>query len=147
MGLERVIPDYPAYTISDCGEVRHNGRIVKPIKKSTGYYAVNLFNNGKSKMKSISRLVAMAFIPNPDNKPFVDHIDRDLANNNATNLRWVTQSENLLNKNTVRFRSAMIGDEKAVTVAIRNRVSRTTFYRRLANGWSVVAAATTKPKD
>ena len=48
--------------------------------------------------KKIHRLVAMAFIPNPDDKPFIDHIDNNRTNNNAYNLRWCTSSENQQNK-------------------------------------------------
>ena len=48
----------------------------------------------------IHRLVAEAFIPNPENKPYVDHIDTDRTNNDVTNLRWVTQEENMRNEQT-----------------------------------------------
>ena len=49
----------------------------------------------------VHRLVALAFIPNPDNKQFVDHIDTNKLNNNASNLRWTTISENANNPNTM----------------------------------------------
>ena len=71
------------------------GRLLKPrTSKSrgleTGYYRVML--NGKN--KCVHKLVAEAFIPNPENKPQVDHIDGDVCNNKVFNLRWVTQKEN-----------------------------------------------------
>jgi len=61
-----------------------------------GYYYVCLSKNGKVRKFKVNRLVAQAFIPNPDNKPFVNHIDGDKLNNNVNNLEWCTQSENML---------------------------------------------------
>lgn len=59
-----------------------------------GYHHVGLYRDGKSTIYRVHRLVAEAFIPNPENKPFVDHIDTDRGNNRVDNLRWVTQEEN-----------------------------------------------------
>lgn len=58
----------------------------------------------------VHRLVALAFIPNPDNKQFVDHIDTNRLNNNVSNLRWTTISENANNPNTIanRYKSSDI---------------------------------------
>ena len=53
-------------------------------------------------MRYVHRLVALAFIDNPDNKPTIDHIDRDKNNNCVENLRWATQSEQEYNKNPNR---------------------------------------------
>lgn len=60
-----------------------------------GYLRVDLFDkNGKRKHHKVHRLVAEAFIPNPDNKPQVNHIDGNNQNNSITNLEWVTDAEN-----------------------------------------------------
>ena len=59
-----------------------------------GCKIISLWKNGTGKMFRVHRLVAAAFIPNPDNKPCIDHIDGDRANNHADNLRWVTVKEN-----------------------------------------------------
>ena len=99
------------YVVSNMGKVKalermviNNGglqhkheRILKAHKTNKGYYSVVLCKQGKTYPRFIHRLVAQAFIPNPDNKPNIDHIDTDTSNNNVTNLRWVTQKENALN--------------------------------------------------
>lgn len=59
-----------------------------------GYLSVELCGDKRRKRRKIHRLVAIAFIPNPENKPIVDHIDFDVSNNAVTNLRWFTDFEN-----------------------------------------------------
>lgn len=58
------------------------------------YYRIGLCLNGKQKYHSVHRLLAMAFIPNPESKPEVNHKDGNKKNNNLSNLEWVTKSEN-----------------------------------------------------
>ncbi len=67
------------------------------LKKLNGYFTIRLVNNTTklSTTKTISRLVAEYFIPNPYNLPYVDHIDANIENNNVENLQWVTQKQNL----------------------------------------------------
>jgi len=90
----RPITDFPNYEISNTGEVRRNGRTLKPQLTKKGYYRVRISNKGKL----IHRLVAEAFIPNTNNLTEIDHIDRNRTNNVVSNLRWITRSENCLNK-------------------------------------------------
>lgn len=70
-------------------------RIMKPRVSSNGYYYVGLGRTKNREQVAIHRLVAQTFIPNPLNKPQVNHIDADKHNNNVENLEWVTISENL----------------------------------------------------
>lgn len=64
------------------------------LHKGTGYYLVTLCNNGLRKNQFIHRLLALHFVPNPENKPQVNHIDGNKQNNALTNLEWVTSKEN-----------------------------------------------------
>jgi len=92
------IKNYPNYEVSNCGMVMNSrGWILKSAFDGSGYHFVTLYKNGKKKHYSIHRLVADAFIPNPENKPQVDHIDRCKTYNHVSNLRWVTNSENQQN--------------------------------------------------
>lgn len=76
--------------------------LIKQQDNGTGYQRVNLFdNNGKARKHYVHRLVAQAFVPNPENKPNVNHIDCNIKNNSVENLEWCTQSENI--KHTVKL--------------------------------------------
>lgn len=85
------------YQISNQGRVMaRNGKIraIQINKRRCGYYEVNLYKNNNEKRFKVHRLVAQAFIPNPQGKPQVNHIDGDKSNNRASNLEWVTDKEN-----------------------------------------------------
>lgn len=84
------------YAISNLGRIKNlkSGRIIKPDKEEKGYCRLSIKVDGKRKHYAVHRLVAIAFIPNPDNLPQVDHIDFDKSNNCVINLRWCTNKEN-----------------------------------------------------
>ena len=73
-------------------------RILKSSENSNGYLIVTLKKNNKRKQFKVHRLVAEAFIPNPESKPYIDHINTIRTDNRVSNLRWVTQKENCNNE-------------------------------------------------
>lgn len=117
LGIElwNPIDGYENYEVSTFGQVRNVKRntILKPWKEGHGYYQVNLSDNGKNKHFYLHRLVATAFLPNPNNKKCVDHIDNNKLNNNLKNLRLATQKQNCYNtsiskRNTSNFKGVSL---------------------------------------
>lgn len=104
------VPNYEGlHEVSNLGRIRtkKNGKIMYQ-REHNGYKRVQFKTNGKIKDFGVHRLVAMAFIPNPDNKPQIDHIDGNPSNNRVDNLRWATAKENNNNPVTLdRKRSIM----------------------------------------
>jgi hypothetical protein len=100
------------YWVSDSGIVKNDdGYIMKPFVTSDGYLRISLYDNGYKKV-FIHRLVALAFVPNPNNFPEIDHIDGKPQNNNANNLRWVTHKQNMNNPITRnRMKRRVFSDE------------------------------------
>ena len=94
------IEGYDNYVIFEDGVVMNTkfSREIKPKLETNGYYRICLFKNGKQKYFSAHRLIALAFIPNPNNKPLVDHINRNTQDNRIENLRWATYKENTQNQ-------------------------------------------------
>lgn len=98
------IKDYEGlYEVSSFGRVRSLKRkapyILKPCNNGYGYLTVSLIKDGKQKTVKIHRLVGETFIPNPDNLPTLDHIDKNKKNNYSYNLRWVSYQEQNNNRN------------------------------------------------
>ena len=85
-------------------------KVLTHMKTDNGYHAVNLLINGHEKLFYVHRLVASAFIENPDNKPEVNHKDGDKDNNKDTNLEWVTESENIQHAFDTKLASGRKGE-------------------------------------
>ena len=85
----------------------HAPRLLSFVNKrgSNGYYTICLSKNGVITTHTVHRLVASTFIPNPLGKPQIDHIDGNKTNNNANNLRWCTNTENMNNPITLKAMS------------------------------------------
>lgn len=96
------IEGYENYKVSNLGSVKtldynHTGqeKLIKQFKNVRGYLACNLMENGIRKRVLIHRLLAIAFIPNPNNKATVNHINGIKTDNSLSNLEWNTIAENL----------------------------------------------------
>lgn len=99
----KVINEYPGYSVSNLGKVRNDktGRILKLQPHGDFKYLYVYLSQGKRIGRRVHRLVAQAFIPNPDSKPEVNHIDGCGFNNCSSNLEWTTRSENMIHAYTV----------------------------------------------
>ena len=120
------------YQVSNLGRVKslerydsYNRKVDEKIlktKENLGYIYVNLHKNGIQKGYKVHRLVAEAFIPNPNNKPCVDHINTIKDDNRADNLRWVTYKENMNNPAT-KEKCSEINKGKTLSEEHKNKLS------------------------
>jgi hypothetical protein len=94
------IEGYSNYLIYEDGRVfsKKRNKFMKSRNNRRGYYEVNLYKDGKKKSFKIHRLIALHYIPNPNNYEEVDHKDRNRQNNSIDNLRWADRSMNQQNK-------------------------------------------------
>ena len=91
------IKSLPHFRNNGSGGYMQKSKILKYGRNRKNYLSINLCKNGVCKQFSVHRLVAQTFIPNPENKPEIDHIDANPLNNMVENLRWVTHKENMNN--------------------------------------------------
>lgn len=159
----RVSPLYGGvFEVSNRGEVRREGKIKSPHRLKSGYLVINVNVNGKHTTGLVHRLVASAFVPNPHNKPEVNHIDGDKGNNCADNLEWVTPKENiaharktgLMRESDEHLAKLNDGEQRAnkqrskivirddgeryesiTEAALKNNVSRSSIYSSAHEGW------------
>lgn len=115
----RDVPGYEGlYKVSNIGRVKSlnfdgssEERIMTPYDVHK-YKRIRLFKNKTPKSVGVHRLVADAFIDNPENKPYINHIDGNQSNNHVINLEWCTQSENTIHAYRVLGFKASGGREK-----------------------------------
>ena len=113
------------YKINRLGDVMRYGRCLKSGLGSHGYKEVILCKDGKPKHYLIHRLIMLHFVPNPDNLPCVDHINRIKTDNRIENLRWCSIRDNSINQQSVEKRKGHIE-----TMSYKRKDGRiTTSYR------------------
>lgn len=132
------IKDYENYTINEEGIIINiKGKELKPYIHPTGYKIVDLYKDGKRKHFKLHILLAQTFIPNPNNYKIIDHIDRNKLNNNLDNLRWVTSSENNLNKNIkggcISYEEKVNGDKIYIYYRLRWQINKVSYSKRFKN--------------
>lgn len=102
MEIYKNIIGYENYLISNLGNVKNKkNKLLKVYKPKDNYSTIMLYKNNTRKLYSIHRLLAIHFLPNPDNKPCVNHINGIKSDNNLNNLEWCTYSENEIHSITL----------------------------------------------
>lgn len=105
---ERKMKDIPGYeglyAVTSCGRVwsYKSKRFLNPIVNNNNYLVVTLHKDGERKIFLIHRLVAEAYIPNPNSLDTVDHIDNNKMHNYVNNLQWLTRAENTRKESYLR---------------------------------------------
>lgn len=92
----KIINDFPNYLVSDLGNIktRKTNKLRKSSVGKRGYIVISLRKDNKTYLRTLHRLVAQAFIPNPDNLLEINHKDGNKVNNELVNLEWVTTKDN-----------------------------------------------------
>lgn len=128
------------FLVSPSGEIfRRRGDVYKSAKPSittAGYFSVSATINGKQKRFLVHRLIAMAYIPNPEQKPYVNHIDGNKKNNHIGNLEWCTSQENSRHAKKIGLINA--------DTYLRASLKRLETYSKVTN---IVFQVTRKVKD
>ena len=111
------------YQIFEDGRVYSNNsnRFLNPTKTGDGYYRIGLYKKGKRKSHGIHHLLAQSYIPNPKNLPYVDHIDKNIINNNLSNLRWITVSGNCRHKKNIKGYTKLPNGKFRATIHINGK--------------------------
>ncbi len=112
------IPGFDNYYATTTGRIFKNEKEVS-YRKASGYIVCMVTRENKQKSISVHRLVALTYIPNPENKPQVNHIDSDRANNNVENLEWVTANENMqhaVQNNRMGYHSERVSKYELITL-------------------------------
>jgi len=104
----KTIVDFENYEVNELGEVRRNGKMRKACINN-GYYVFTLCKDNKRTHFTVHRLIALYFIPNPDNLPCVDHINGIRTDNRIENLRWCTKQQNEWNNKGKGYRITKYG--------------------------------------
>ena len=130
----------PKYEVSNLGRVRNinTGRVRSFENNSQKYIKFSTTIDKRRFSYYVHRLVAMYFVPNPEGKPQVNHIDGDKHNNSADNLEWCTQEENMSHAISSRLLPKSSPKLKAEDVLeIRDKLSKGYTYRQLSKEYNI----------
>ena len=121
----RPIPNCPRYYATEDGRIWSDKtkRYLKPCISNSGYQMVNICINGKSNVKTVHRLIALAFVPNTDNLEMVNHKNENKLDNRPENLEWVTRSQNVRYGTGIERRKKTYGYERMCANAAQARAA------------------------
>jgi len=128
------------YMINERGDVYSirrkgtKGGLLIPQIEGCGYLQVPFTKNNIRKFKKVHRLIAEYFISNPDNKPYINHIDGNKENNNISNLEWCTSSENNLHSVRIGKRPRQIGSLNGMAKLNKFKVQRIRLMNEVTGG-------------
>ena len=131
MEIFKVIEEFPNYSISNLGNIKNKqGRlmIIGKRKSNSGYLQVRLFNNNKYYYRYIHKLVAIAFLPNPNNYRTVNHIDGNKLNNTILNLEWASDEMQQRHAFLMGLKSKGVSFTKSQLFAIYNMFFKKHMY-------------------
>lgn len=125
------------YEVSNYGNIKSvKKNIVKTFRRdNSGYPRTNLSKNGKPTTVYIHRIVAETFIPNPDGKPTVDHIDRNVDNNHVDNLRWADLYDQRANQQDGRMRAIKLLDKRTGKIMEFKSMAQASRYYGYHKEW------------
>lgn len=136
------ITGFPGYYATEDGRIISEKRskqreLKQAINKKTNYLYVQVMKDNKAYTRNVHKLVALAYFGEHDDDLHVDHIDRDRTNNNVSNLRIVTRSENLLNNDCPRFKISLVNNNGYACYRITERhLGKRTYhghYKKLSD--------------
>lgn len=121
-----VINEFDNYAISNLGNIKNikKGNILTPYLNTNGYLTYTFCQNGVKKTFRLHRLVALYFIDNPNNLPYVNHKDGDKTNNKVENLEWCTAKEN-----DVHARSSGLKNQEKPIIAKNIETNETLTFK------------------
>lgn len=132
------------YKVSNLGNVlslNYHRMKINKLKKFTlnhkGYFTVHLCNNKKNKRILVHRLVALAFIPNPNKLPQINHKDGDKQNNKVDNLEWCTNGENQLHAYNLGLKQPLNGTNNPS----HKKINQYDIYGNFIRSWSYIKEA------
>ena len=126
------IKDFDGYFINELGEVKstraYKGtkeKILKSSKNQQGYKTISMIKDGKVYTKTLHRLLAITYIPNPNNYPCINHIDGNILNNSLDNLEWCTYGYNEKEAYRLGLKQSRIKRKKVIQIDKNNNIVAT----------------------